>query len=348
MKKFLTALLCAVSAFTATFGFSACVNTTNTNKLSLYLPDGAPALSVARLMDDEAILDQAIEYSVVSASTIQAFVTGENPTADFCILPVNLASKLLGSGDSYKMLGAVTNGNLFILNKKSPDNTGYQSPDISTENISTLIGSRVGVINLANVPGLTFKAILNDNSLAYQELTEGVEYDENKVNLIAIDATQVLPTNDNCDYFIVPEPAATTKVNATQQKLNIAGSLQELYGQDGGYPQAVLVAKNSVISSHNKTVTQLIASFQQNKAWLTAEDTSFEAILNAITSHYLMQDTTPTFNANNLNGQVINNCGINFVSSANCKGQVISYIQKLNAITNNAWGNPAQNFFYEQ
>ena len=48
-----------------------------------------------------------------------------------------------------------------------------------------------------------------------------------------------------CDYFVAAEPAATTRANATG--LNFVGNLQELYGSDNGYPQAVIVAKNEII-----------------------------------------------------------------------------------------------------
>ena len=49
-----------------------------------------------------------------------------------------------------------------------------------------------------------------------------------------------------CDYFVAAEPAATTRVNAAG--LHFAGDIQQLYGSKNGYPQAVVVAKNSPIS----------------------------------------------------------------------------------------------------
>lgn len=135
------------------------------DEISIYAPDGAPALALAGLMAGEISTENVakkINYHVVDASTIQTYVTGNNPAADICILPVNLAANLLGSAEKYTMLGTVTHGNLYIISAK----TGEQ---ITAENIEILRGKTVGVVNLAAVPGLTFKLILNKYGIEYQD-----------------------------------------------------------------------------------------------------------------------------------------------------------------------------------
>ena len=70
-----------------------------------------------------------------------------------------------------------------------------------------------------------------------------------KVNLIAFDPTNVTPAG-GCDYYLCPEPAASTKIKGTasaQKHFRMAGDLQALYGGEEGYPQAVLVAKKSIL-----------------------------------------------------------------------------------------------------
>jgi ABC-type nitrate/sulfonate/bicarbonate transport system substrate-binding protein len=136
--------------------------TAYSGNVSVYVPDGAPALSIAKMLADDVDFGDGVNvnYNVVSASTIQTYVTGANPTADVCILPVNLAVKLLGSGNTYKLLGTVTHGNLYLVS-----NSGEK---ISTSNLSTLKGKRVGVVNLSAVPGLTFKMILKSNNIEYE------------------------------------------------------------------------------------------------------------------------------------------------------------------------------------
>ena len=333
MKKILSIILTLVFTLCLSVGCKP-TNDDNTT-LSLYCPDGAPALSVARLIDNDNLVN--VDINVIPASTINGYVTGEAPKADIAIMPVNAASKLLGSASTYQMLGVVTSGNLFILKKQ----TGVE---ITSSNLQTeLIGKKVGVINLANVPGLTFKAILADNNVPYCDFSG--EVDSAKVNLVGLaDGTAVTPHAD-CDYFVVPEPAATTKINATQGKLSLAGSLQTLYGDGNGYPQAVLVAKKSVIANYSDTINSLISSFADNYNWLVSNDTSAETIVNAIVSA-LPDGTAPTFTANNLNKTVIANCGIGFINATNSKASVLAYLNKINGITANSFGVPVDGFFY--
>lgn len=131
-------------------------------EVSIYAPDGAPALALAKLMAEENQFGQiSVEYNIVPADTIGARVTGEDPAADICILPLNAASRLLGSGQTYKMLGTVTNGNLYLLSK---DGVSVTSENIREE----LNGKTIGVIQLNNVPGLTLKIILEKYDIDYE------------------------------------------------------------------------------------------------------------------------------------------------------------------------------------
>lgn len=155
---------CADSFF---FDTTALTQTADQNKtsVSVYMPDGAPALSMAYMMSGEGdTLSKTVNYNVVAANTINTYVTNENQNknADICILPVNAAAQKLGSGSNYKLLGTVTHGNLFLLSK--------EQTAVTSSNAATILkGKKIGVINLAAVPGLTFKMILNNYSLEYSQ-----------------------------------------------------------------------------------------------------------------------------------------------------------------------------------
>lgn len=333
MKKLLALILAVITCFSVT-SLVACKE--NDEKLQMYVPDGAPALSVARLLDDENIV-KGVKINVVGATLIQGYVTGETPKADLAILPVNAASKLLGNASNYQMLGVVTNGNLFIMKKQS-------GVDITTDNLSDLVGKKVGVMNITNVPGLTFKTILSSNDIAYEDISTSGVASADKVNLIGLTkGEEVVPSSD-CDYFVVPEPAATTEENKTQGKLSIAGSLQVLYGGTAGYPQAVIVAKKSVISSNKQTVDEIVSSFSANKTWLENTDTT--KIVNAVVKGFVDKEMNRTFTADNLNANVITNCAINFTSAKDARSAVLTYLEKINGISANAWGTPTDAFFY--
>lgn len=334
MKKFSAMIATVVLCIACALGIAGCNNKAD-GKYAVYAPDGAPALSLAALAKDES---DSYYVQFVKAETIKNYVTGTNPQADFAVLPVNAAVNFLRDGESYKMLGTVTHGNLYLMKKQG-------AKDISSAaDLTKLVGKTVGVINLSNVPGLTFKVILNDNNIAFNELKDGGSPSSEAVNLRAVEATQAIPSNSACDYFVVPEPAASAKQAATGGKLSIAGSLQTLYGGENGYPQAVAVVKASVAENDKAAVDKFINSFGSN--YLTAEATSASEIAEIIRTHY-SSDTAPTFTAENLTPAVIANCGIRFVSAQDCKAEVIAFMEKFNAVSAQSWGVPNDNFFFQ-
>ena len=180
-----------------------------TGHYEVYAPDGAPALALANAIHEG---NSAFTYHVVASATIAAQVTGQSPAADFCVLPSNVAAKLLGNGEIYKMLGVVTNGNLYFIRT----NTAQKKLTDQTS-LSALVGKKVGVVQLANVPGLTLQAVLKDAGVPYQILeSASAPAADDKVNLVAFaDATTVGPAA-GCDYYLCPEPAATAKTSAFQ------------------------------------------------------------------------------------------------------------------------------------
>ncbi len=339
MKKIFAVIATAVACFVCALGFAGCSK--NNEKLKVFVPDGAPALSVAAL--DQTENGDKFDVSVVKANTINSYVTGKME-ADIAIIPVNAAVKLLGGGNNYKMLGTVTHGNLYLLKKQS-------AQEITTvADLSSLVGKTVGVNNLANIPGLTFKIILADNGLAYNELKDGASAVEDKVNLIETETTNL--TSYAYDYQVRPEPEASTLVKANSQQRwtdpdgwVFAASLQELYGGENGYPQAVAVAKSSVIANKKEAVSAFISSFEVTQSWLADENTSAQHIYYAV-DNMTKGDLSHAFTANNLTKNVIANCGIKYESNTTGKAAVLAFMQKLNAVSNDSWGTPAEAFFY--
>lgn len=302
-----------------------------TEKVTVVAPDGAPALSLAYLMNQNS---DKYDFEIVDSSTISTYVTGTDPKADICILPVNLASKLLGKGDVYQMLGVVTHGNLFLLSQDSQ--TVY-----TAENLSALVGKTVGVIQLANVPGLTFKTVLNKNNVPWKEMGNSDEVDPEKVNLKALaDASEVIP-GGGCDVYLAPEPAASLKVSKTP--LAFVGNIQSLYGGDKGYPQAVVVAKKQLAEEYKNFVSDFIKGLSDTSSWLADSESS--VIVSAINSH-VTQGMTPSLNENNLSKEAIANSGVWFTPSSECKQEVIDFLSLVISINSNAGAVPEDNFFY--
>lgn len=329
MKKIYLWLATLIAVLT----FGACKNSVG---YDLYVPDGAPTLAVSKLLTEG---DEEITFHVVDSSTISAYVTGQSPKADFCVLPVNAAAKLLGSGESYVLLGVATHGNLFFLSKNSET---YNTK----ESLTNLIGKKVATIQINNVPGLVLKTVLQGQGVPYQESTLNAVSDTEKVNLIPIEPTEISPALD-VDVFVCAEPLASTKVKATASTKNpmqIVGSLQTLYGENG-YPQAVLVAKKSVAQKEKALMERLIEQMTASAEWILSNETTPEQIVNGIKSH-LTEGLSPSFKVDNLSKTVIRNCNISFTKSPDCKAEVKNFLEALSAVNDNFSATVSDGFFW--
>ena len=118
-------------------------------------PDGAPAIAIAKLINDKDSLGtgKTIDYSVIKANQVVANLSSGTP--DFIIAPVNLASKLYkANGNDYVMVSVITHGNFYILS----------TTEIS---VNDLKGKQVAVPNQGAVPDWTFKMVLDKYGLLY-------------------------------------------------------------------------------------------------------------------------------------------------------------------------------------
>lgn len=317
MKAFSKIVISCAAAAAAALTLSACGDPAAEGKVKVYMPDGAPALAMAQLMTEEPDLGREVSYNVVDASAVQTYVS--DGTADICVLPVNAAAKVAGDGEEYTMLGVVTHGNLFML--ASPEEAAISSSD----ELTTLVGKTVGCIQLQSFVGTVIKAILTDNGIPYQVVQDSSKGDADKVNLVNIanPANEISPSAP-FDYMIAAEPVVTAKTKSGA--LKVAGDLQELYG-GGGYPQAVMVAKNSLIQSDGGFISDFIDEVEESAEWILSADPS--VIAGAVNGH----GGANTLNANNLTADTIRRCAISFTIAASARDDVLAFIQKYNAVT---------------
>ncbi len=337
MKKFLAVFLSLLMLTGVCMALISCVSgedkdddktqggTQNTVEADVYAPDGAPALALAQLMSEEMQFGGKVTYNVVAADTIQTFVTGKEPQAELCILPVNAAAKLLGTGETYQMLGAVTHGNLYVLSAK-------HNEEITAENAAELLaGTKIGCLQLNNFVGYALRTVLSKYEVSFEERSDKGETNETeKAYLYNVDGTEITPAADY-DYMIAAEPAVSKKVNATKDKpkpLTVVGDLQALYGEKG-YPQAVLVAKKDFIAKNTDFIQDFTDAVASNAAWLLNEQTSAKTIYDAVVGHYLKEGTTPTFGESDLTKEVIGACAVRFDSAASCKTRVTEFLAEL-------------------
>lgn len=331
MKKHLSKMTAFITAvFMA--AFVACGEKTQED-ITVYMPDGAPALALAQLMHEDTEED-GVRYSVVTPASIASRVTYENTeeNADLCVMPLTAASKLLGSGEEYTMLATVTHGNLFLLAKG-----GERSVDLSA-----LIGKTVGVLQIKEVPGLTLKALLNKKGVAWQEIKGGEEKSADKVNLVAISGAEAVGTV-NAEYFLLAEPAASAQA---KKGYSIVGDIQALYGGENGYPQAVLVAKNQIVEERAEWLEEFAKKAAAASEWLA--NASGEQIVSCVQSHLEDTSATTVLKAPLLTKEVLGRCGVRFAYAAAEKERVEEFLTELIAVNGKAAAIPAQAFYWNK
>ena len=121
---------------------------------SFVVPDGAPALAIAKFVNDKQNFVQGatFNYNVVNAETITSYMNGAIDTADFIIMPLNSAT--LNYSNNYKCVSVITHGNLYLMSKVS--------------HVDGLLNKTIGVIGEDKVPDLTLKVILKNNGIEYK------------------------------------------------------------------------------------------------------------------------------------------------------------------------------------
>ena len=333
MKKFFAVILSVMLAL-CMCAFTCENPEGEKDALTFYAPDGAPALAIAKLINDQESfgIDADITYSVVASSDIGP--TMAQGKGDFIVMPVNAASKLYkaNKNDPYIMAGVVTHGNLYIMS--SDNNTSLDG----------LLGKVVGVIGQGLVPDLTLKAILSDNNLL-DKVVVGDTATEGKITLrYFAQAPEMIPLLKQgvISVGLLPEPAATnlTKVAPNREWTRL--DIQELYdSEQKSYPQAVLMVKKSVYDKYKTQIDGMKTYFDNSAVWV--KENSAYAV-TTINSH-LAQGVTPSLVAENITPAVIENCKIYYENAVFSKTAVKNYINKIISIAPQSAANISDDFF---
>lgn len=325
MKKrwsLITAFVCMASAFGCDSGKSG-------GQVCVYMPDGAPALAMAKLLIEDTKTD-GVEYKVVNPALIKTKVTAKTAedNADFCVLPLTAGSKLLGSGENYKLLATLTHGNLYLVSKNGLSFTA--------DNLSDLIGKTVGVLQLKEVPGITFKTALYERGIPFSELADGVEATPDKVNLRPISSPGDMAVV-KADCFLLAEPAVS---NVITKGYTLACDVQSLFG--GGFPQAVLVAKSRFVEENRLFTEKFLASVEESCGALISFNG--ETLVSAVTAHLEDKSYATTLNAPVLTAETLTRLGVRF--QADCKNYVTEYLLSARAMDAQSVTLPADGFFW--
>lgn len=307
-KKF-AVCVSALAVAALSFPLCACNGDTDPNTVNVYMPDGAPAIALAAMMDSGY---DNTEFTVVTASTIGGYVASGK--ADMAIMPINAAAKLYNDGVGIKMLTVNTHGNMYLVGKTE-----------ESVELTDLVGKRIGSIGQGQVPDLTLRMMLDESNVDF------VVSDTAAAGKAAIrypadgEALPQLLKAGKIDYAFMPEPAVTTAKNnlGLHVVLDAQAQWTELFG--GEYPQACLVAKTELIEEKPDYIDGFIAELKKTESDMWAETNPDKAV-QAVKDHFVSgaESTLTTLSA-----EVIGRCNIKATDAADARSTCDKYFAKL-------------------
>lgn len=332
LKRLLIVLAAMVMATAAMFGCGETPSADYTNPIAIYMPDGAPALAFAKLMEEENKLGKEnLSYTVVTADAIGGYVKDESATV--ALMPITGASNV--TDGKYKAVSVITHGNIFVIGKGE-----------ATE-LADLKDKIVGVVQLPNVPGLTFKHLLGRAGVDY---TESDQLVSGKVALKNIAAPGIIGelSSGKCDYVVAPQPAVANACKSVEG-VEVKIDLNNLYSASG-FPQAVLMVKNELCTDTD-FINKLTDALTDAASWIKEVDENGNAknagaAVKAINANFA-DGGASTLKAPALSPSAIegSNIYVQSVKEASVKTFVKDYINNMIAIEASAAKAITDDFF---
>lgn len=329
-----------VMATAAMFGCGETPSADYTNPIAIYMPDGAPALAFAKLMDEENKLgkENGVTYTVFPAqgegSASDKFLA-DKPT--MAVLPITDVSLFLNDDNykDYRIVSILTHGNLFLIGKEQ----------ITT--LSDLKGKRVSVVNIDKVPGLTFKHLLGGAGVDYSE-NEQVAGKVALYNIADPSAIASALNQNTYDYVVAPQPAVAN-VCKSVAGVEVKIDLNNLYSASG-FPQAVLMVKNELCTDTD-FINKLTDALTDAASWIKEVDENGNAknagaAVKAINANFA-DGGASTLKAPALSPSAIegSNIYVQSVKEASVKTFVKDYINNMIAIEASAAKAITDDFF---
>ena len=304
--------------------------------VNIVVPDGSPAIALAKLINDNTVPEgYSVNYTIVAGAT-QITTAITNKTADIAIAPTNIGATIYNKTGAVKLYATVVQGALYMVGSQSL--TG----DTSAEKLASLKGQTVYNIGLGGTPDLTFKYILRHYGIEYRE------NDEENASYVALkyvtDGTGLMTMLElgTAKFGILGEPAVSRANDNTGTKtvLDIQELWKEVTGaQTAGFPQAsVFVTTELLNGEHAALLNWLSTGLMENAAWAEANPATVSEVLA----------TKGSTSLKGLTSGMIDACNLGFVSAADAKQAVNTYLSALYGFAANTVGGkmPDDAFYY--
>lgn len=221
--------------------------------VKFYFPNGVPALTVAKFVKENPVIDEniTIEYELQSTPDLLAskVLKGE---ADIAIVPSNLAAQLYNKDIPYKLAGTSVWGTLYLMGTEEIDS------------IDDLKGQEITSFGKNLTPDLVFKYVLSEN---------GIDLDNDiTVNYLSA-ATEVGPQfiSGKANLAVSSEPQTTNilmKKEDAKILLDFNEEWSKITGNESGYPQASLIIKTDLIENNREFVESFLDAYEDNLQWI--------------------------------------------------------------------------------
>lgn len=266
MKKMLKAIMAVfmVAALVAVFavGLAACNDDKDVapDTLQLYVPDGAPALAVAKFIAEKDTLTVAgykIAVNIVPANQIAAHMAKAD--GDIVIMPANAGMNLISKGAGYEFVCSNTRGILYML-----------SLEHGTVTPADLAGKKVGCIGEGAVPEYALMTVLEANGVA----------DDVDVRFFADGAAvQAALKAGTIDFGIVGEPAATAGASkGFFTVMDMQAEFNEATDSESGFPMSSTFVSEA-LAGEDGFVEALVAALEDNVDYIAENAAGMTALL---------------------------------------------------------------------
>lgn len=306
MKKLVLFLLICTLCLSFLFAFAGCENA---EQLQIYVPDGAPSLAVANIIDGGKVGGFKANVTISTGEDVVAKCGSGQ--ADVAIVPTNAAVKVCSARNDYLLFTTNVWGLLYVV--------GWS--DVSA--LSELNGKTVASIGMGNTGEYLFKRILDVNGVSYADAS-GVKLNYVDDGTVAIGAL----IQNKCDFALLGEPAATNAISraATQGKtLYRVFDLQALWqdvteSEKTGYPQASVIVKKSLLEQKG-FADALYKALTENDAYLANNVEKLGETLQSAGSLLTV----------NYTADIISRCNINVVKACDIKKEIHDYLEQFGA-----------------
>lgn len=263
MKKLLAAALSVVLAATAVSGCAQKKSEETGQKptgekvaevknIKVYVPDGLPALSAAKLIKETPSIDKNVNITYEVAKTPDLLSTKiMSAEADIAVVPSNLAAQAYNAGLPYKLAATAGWGSLFVISAEE------------ITNWSGLKGKEIYSIGKGLTPDIAFRYLLAQNGLD----------PEKDVKITYLNAaTELAPAfiSGKSTVAVMPEPMLTTvldKKSTTKVVFDLNAEWKKATQSFLGFPQSSLVIKNDLLNQQKSFVQSFLKQFEDSVNW---------------------------------------------------------------------------------